>query len=179
PENILLYRHEKNLGKGMALQTGFRELLKSHSPDMIITIDSDLQHPPEYIPEFIHSFEKHGAHVVTGYRKRDLRIMPLSRIISNSLTSLIISLMTGQLIPDSQCGFRLIDATILPKMHFKEKRFHLESEFLIKSGWSGLTINSVKIPTIYHSEKSSINHLRDTLNFVWLVLRLLKERSGF
>ncbi|MBN2364578.1 MAG: glycosyltransferase, partial [Calditrichaeota bacterium] len=44
PENILLYRHDKNLGKGMALQTGFRELLKSHSPDVIITIDSDLQH---------------------------------------------------------------------------------------------------------------------------------------
>jgi len=114
--------------------------------------------------------------MIIGYRKRKPSIMPLSRIFSNTMTSLIISALTGQLVRDSQCGFRLIEKKFLRNLHFRENRFHLESELLILLGNRGVRFEFVEIPTIYNSEKSSINHFRDTVNFVHLILRMLKGR---
>ncbi len=176
PPFFQLIRHNRNLGKGMALKTGFTYLMENYSPQVIITMDADLQHPPEYIPEFVKAYQLGKGEVVIGYRRRNPLYMPLPRILSNTLTSLIISCLTGQLVRDSQCGFRLIASDVLSNLILEEKRFHLESEMLIKAGWNRFTIASIPIPTIYSTEKSSINHWRDSLNFVNLIFKILKDR---
>lgn len=174
--SIQLISHSQNLGKGEALKTGFRYFFSEHAIDLVLTLDADLQHPPEKIPEFLQQYRDRKGDMIIGYRKRKPAVMPLSRIFSNTFTSLIISAITGQLVRDSQCGFRLLERSILEDVILKEKRFHLESEMLIKLGLKGVRFSFVEIPTLYNSEKSSINHLPDTLNFIQLILRILKER---
>lgn len=176
PVPLQIIRHEKNCGKGEALKTGFRYFTENLPVQFILTIDADLQHPPEKIPEFIKKIRGTDKGLVIGYRVRKLSVMPFHRILSNYLTSLIISLFTGQLIKDSQCGFRLFESQILRHLHLEEQRFHLESEMLIKIAWQKMSIGFVKIPTIYQREKSAINHWRDTLNFVQLIVKLSGER---
>ncbi len=176
PVPLKIICHEKNCGKGEALKTGFRYFTENHPVRFILTIDADLQHPPEKILEFIKKIKSTGKGLIIGYRERKLSVMPFHRILSNYLTSLIISLLTGQLIRDSQCGFRLFESQILTYLHLEEQRFHLESEMLIKIAWQKIPIGFVKIPTIYRQEKSSINHWRDTLNFVQLIAKLSSER---
>lgn len=176
PVQMHIIRHEKNSGKGEALKTGFHYFIENLPVRFILTIDADLQHPPEKIPEFIEKIKGTGKSMVIGFRERKLSVMPFHRILSNYLTSLIISLLTGQLIRDSQCGFRMFESQILPHLHLEEQRFHLESEMLIKIAWQKIPIGFVKIPTIYRQEKSSINHWRDTLNFVQLIAKLVSER---
>ncbi len=46
-----------NLGKGSSLQKGF-EFASKNKYDFVITMDSDLQHPPEYISKFINLHKK-------------------------------------------------------------------------------------------------------------------------
>jgi len=176
PEPVILRRSEKNGGKGLALKTGFNYFTRSRPARYILTIDADLQHPPEKIPEFLKQIRPNSRQIVVGHRERRLRQMPFHRILSNFLTSLIISSLTGRLIKDSQCGFRLFDPAILTDLRLEENRFHLESELLIQAAWQKIHIGFVPIPTIYRQEKSSINNCRETLNFITMILRLVKRR---
>jgi hypothetical protein len=142
----------------------------------VIILDADLQHPPQKIPDFISLYRDNSLKLVLGHRARKPGIMPFHRILSNTLTSLIISAITGKFIRDSQCGYRLIDRSLIDAFPVKENGFHFESEFLLKCAWRRVPIGFVSIPTIYGKEKSSIKNIRDTVNFVVLILRLLKER---
>jgi glycosyltransferase involved in cell wall biosynthesis len=176
PPIFKLLRHQSNQGKGMALLTGFEYLEQKFTPEVFITLDADLQHPPEYIPNFVSAYARGKGKIIIGSRKRNPCIMPFHRILSNTLTSLTISLLTGQLVKDSQCGFRLISADVLTRLILREKRFHLESELLIKAGMNRIPMASIPIPTIYNTEKSSIKHWRDTLNFGSLIIKIVAER---
>ena len=176
PESVIIIRSEKNSGKGQALKTGFFYFTRTMPARYILTIDADLQHPPEKIPEFLKQIRQNSRQMVVGYRARRLRQMPFHRILSNYLTSLIISSLTGRLIKDSQCGFRLFDPAILTDLRLEENRFHLESELLIQAAWQKIHIGFVPIPTIYRQGKSSINNCRETLNFITMILRLVKRR---
>ncbi len=173
---VELLRHPENRGKGAALRSGFAHFSSSQPVDVIVTLDADLQHPPEFIPRFLAIYRRRRAPLVLGYRRRILGVMPFHRILSNMLTSLIISLLTGRLVRDSQCGYRLIDRRLLAEIPLHETGFHLESELVIRTGWRKHPIAHVPIPTIYSNQKSSIKNIPDTLNFVGLVFLLMKER---
>ncbi len=162
---VRVIRHKKNLGKGAALRSGFGER-SGHR--YILTIDGDGQHQPE---ESLLFYTKIGKYdLVIGYRF-DRRGMPWDRILSNRLTSLILSLLTNQQIFDSQCGFRLIRSDALNGVRLRTNRFETESELIIKLAQKGKRIGWVPITTIYRREKSKINHLLDTLRFILLILR--------
>lgn len=171
-----LIAHPENRGKGAALKSGFDYFLKKNPVDLVITLDADWQHPPEKIMALFQAFKQKEFDVVVGSRRRHPAEMPFHRLLSNYLTSLIISLLTGQPVRDSQCGFRLIDSRVLKSLRLRENRFHLESEFLIRAGSLGFKMGFVPIPTIYSNEKSSINHIADTVNFVSLIIQILWER---
>lgn len=168
-------RHSQNKGKGAALKTGFGYFLtRDHDP--VITMDGDLQHPPEFIPEFLQKYETGEFKVIIGGRKRTPKVMPLHRIISNTLTSLIISALIRRWVPDSQCGYRLYSREVIETIQPQESRFHLESEMLIKCGWKHFKIGWITLPTIYNQAPSAISNFSDTMNFIILIFRLVKER---
>lgn len=168
-------RHSQNQGKGAALKSGFAHFLKQQV-NPILTMDSDLQHPPEFIPEFLEQYDTGEIDVIVGSRKKNPKVMPIHRIISNTLTSFIISILIGQSVTDSQCGFRLYSRDVIENVHLSETRFHLESEMLIKCGWKNYRIGYIPIPTIYNQAPSAIRNVSDTLNFITLIFKLLKER---
>jgi len=62
--NIFYISFSRNFGKDNALIAGF----KCASGDAVITIDADLQHPPNLIPEFINWWHQ-GFDIVYAYRK--------------------------------------------------------------------------------------------------------------
>lgn len=169
-------KHPQNLGKGRALKSGFAYFLAQESINGVVTIDGDLQHPPELLPQFFSAFEKNAADLVIGVRRRDRREMPFHRILSNMTTSAIISLMIGHKVSDSQCGFRLYGRKALQEINLSENRFHLESEFVIRAGWRKMKFCEIPVPTIYNGAPSAIRNLPDTLNFIGLILRLLGKR---
>ena len=96
--------HRKNLGKNMALNSGFNFFLKNNY-GAIITIDGDGQHLPEEIPLFIRKLEQ-GYDVVVGKRDFRKREVPLPRKLGNMLDSWILSNIIKEDIYDAQCGFR-------------------------------------------------------------------------
>ena len=165
-----------NQGKGYALRQGLNWYVEKNFTGNIICLDADLQHPPEVIPDFINKTRQSGLPVIIGDRDKTPGKMPLHRILSNRITSGIISLLTGQKIPDSQCGYRLVHTDVLNEIELYENGFQMESEFILKAARQGVRIGSVPIPVIYNQQGSHIGNFRDTVRFVGLILRYMRNK---
>lgn len=168
---------EENRGKGFALRMGFEDFLNSSESDYLLCIDADLQHPVPYIHKFLHFAEESASEFIIGKRERKFGVMPLLRIISNSTTSLVLSIICNQKIEDSQCGFRLIHRNALEKLSLFEDGFQLESEMIVEAAKKNIKIDFIQIPTIYNGHVSHINHLGDTIRFIRLVFSQLVGKS--
>lgn len=169
---VVVLKHERNKGKGEALKTGFKYALEKNY-DALLTIDADLQHDPSSIRDFLQKAKENFDGILIGTRDILLKKMPLARWLSNSLTSVILSILSGQTIRDSQSGYRLISTQVLKKVKLKAKKYDLESEILVKAGRKGFKIDAIPIKTIYPGGKSFINPFVDTARFITLMWRSL------
>lgn len=161
-------RHRQNAGKGAALITGF-DYAHAQGYRSVLTIDADLQHPPEAIPGFFAGDD--GNTLIIGTRRIKLAVMPFSRCLTNYLTSLIISIFSSQRVRDSQSGYRLIPVKLLDALPLRTIGYDMESEMLFKAGALGVQMGEVPIPTIYEDSVSYINPLKDTGRFVRQIWR--------
>jgi glycosyltransferase involved in cell wall biosynthesis len=164
-------RHERNLGKGAGLKTGFAAAA-ARSFDAAVTLDGDGQHDTSEIPLFLDAYAQGDCDIVLGNRMTDTRVMPLIRRVANRFTSWAISRMVRVPMQDTQCGFRLIGLDFWKAVHLDTCRFDLESEILIKACRSGARIREVRIRTIYFGTGASkISPLPDMLRFFHLLWR--------
>jgi glycosyltransferase involved in cell wall biosynthesis len=168
----VVLKHDKNKGKGEALKTGFRYALRKNYY-ALLTLDADLQHDPGSIRDFLKKANENFEGIIIGTREINLKKMPFARWLTNNLTSVILSILSGQTIRDSQSGYRLISTQVLKKVKLKAKKYDLESELLVKAGRMGFRIDAVPIKTIYHGGRSFINPFVDTGRFIKLMWRSL------
>jgi glycosyltransferase involved in cell wall biosynthesis len=163
--------HEINRGKGETIKTGLRHWLERQF-DFVIILDADGQHRPEEIDRFIASaLSADEAKMILGNRMNDASSMPLVRRIVNRWMSQRISRLCGQAIPDTQCGYRLLQRQLIPELLGGTARFDYETEMLIIASRRGFRIGSVPISTVYSDEVSSIHPVRDTIRFFKLMRR--------
>jgi glycosyltransferase involved in cell wall biosynthesis len=162
-----LLRHDIARGKGAALQTGWRRA-RELGFRWSLAMDGDGQHAPEDIPKFLRCGEETRADLVVGNRMHDTRQMPWLRRLTNRWMSEQLSALTGRELPDTQCGFRLMNLDTWAKFPTATAHFEIESEVLLAFSAVGARIEFVPIQVIYRSEQSKINPLRDTMRwFRW------------
>ena len=167
-------RNDKNLGKGVSLKKGVEYLLKKTNFEYLVTMDADGQHSPSDLDEFFQQASS-GAYFVVGNRMSNHLGMPGLRVITNRFMSWFISRISGQRIPDTQCGFRLIKREVLEKIRINTNNFEIESEILIKAARLGFSIKSIPVKSIYFkSLRSRINPFVDTIRFIKFILQLKK-----
>ena len=165
---VELITNSQNYGKGFSLKVGLLKAIDSNC-DSIITLDADLQHVPELIPEFVIALKKYD--VVVGNRLHSLKGMPLQRIVSNKLTSWLLSKKVGIKIKDSQCGYRAFRIDIVKEILPIETGFEAETEMLIKVASNNLTIGFVDIPTIYNDNESKMKPMAAIFGFLKVLLK--------
>ena len=163
--------HSQNRGKGEAIKTGLRHWLDRQFIHVII-LDSDGQHLPEEIDRFIAAAAQAGDHsFFLGNRMNNLTGMPFVRRAVNRYMSNRISRICRPEIPDTQCGFRMLDRELIPWLLDGGNRFDYETEMLIIASRKGYRIESVPITTVYSDEVSKIHPARDTIRFFKLMRR--------
>lgn len=170
-----IVRLDSRSGKAKALDYGFNYAMKNKY-DAVITIDSDFQHDHSYIKDFINTFENSDADYLIGRRHFSLFTMPTSRILSNSISSFILSRLSGTKLYDSQCGFRMIHKRYLD-LNIASDGFQYESEHIAKSVWMGAKVEHIRIPTIYNGALSSMKYVKDTFKFIKLFIHLAWNRK--
>ncbi len=171
-KNTVLLIHPENFGKGRALKTGFNWFVNKSKAEFLCCMDADLQHKPADIANFLKAIRMNAnAKVFIGNRHFSGNDMPVHRMLSNKLTSWIISILTGFKIRDSQCGYRFIHRDILEKIRLDENGFQLESEFFFQIAEKQIQPVFVNIITAYEGNGSHMHHVGDTLRFVKLITR--------
>ena len=173
--DIRILRHERNKGKGAALRTGFRHAL-NEGAELLFTLDSDGQHDPGDLLKLYDELNRQNFDIVIGSRMQNTKPMPFHRILSNVITSRLLSWKTGQCIEDSQSGLRLIRANVLRNITLKATKFELESELLIKADLQNFRIGTVGVHTIYQvngTESRSYVEAMDVIRFISLYLKSL------
>jgi glycosyltransferase involved in cell wall biosynthesis len=168
----------RNCGKGAALQAGWR-WAREHGFSWAMTLDGDGQHSPEDIPSFLRCAEQGAPALVVGNRMDAAVQMPWLRRVVNRWMSRQLSKVAGQSLPDSQCGFRLINLEAWSGLPITVSRFEIESEVLIAFAAAGHQIAFVPIRVLYKSEQSKIHPLWDTLRwFRWWRRARQQDRLG-
>jgi len=160
---IELITLDRNYGKGKALRVGLEAAILA-GYEIVVTLDADLQHEPKYIPKLIEGLQSFD--IVIGNRLKNLKRMPIQRKLSNKLTSLFLTVKTGQSILDSQCGYRAYKAEVLRKVKTNFSGFEAESEILVKAAKKGFKIGFVDVPTIYGNEKSKMRPVQAIVGFL-------------
>ena len=162
-ENVILLSFKQNSGKGFALKAGFEKSISLNST-YTVSLDADFQHPPEIIPKLISKLIEYD--IVVGNRLTNISSMPLQRIASNKITSLLLSLKTKIKLLDTQCGFRAFKTDLLKNILPSFNGFEAESEILVKAAQRNYKIGFIDIPTIYGNEQSKMKSFQAIHGFL-------------
>ncbi len=103
---VKVIEFNKNYGQHMALFAGFQGC----QGDIIITIDGDLQNPPEEIPKLVSKMEE-GYEVVATYRKN--RHDSLFRRFASNIVNKITSRLVGVKLKDYGCMLRAYSRPVI------------------------------------------------------------------
>jgi glycosyltransferase involved in cell wall biosynthesis len=166
----IVIRHDRNLGKGQALRTGFARILEGPYTHVVL-IDADLQHDPEEIPRLLAAAER-GATLVIGERELVRDAMPAMRFHANVIGSRVLSWFIGSSVADSQSGFRVIACDLLRRVALTGRGYEIETEMLIKLARAGARIERVTVSRLhYDGVRSNIRPFRDTFRTCMLAVR--------
>ena len=131
-EYIKVFYHDRNYGKGKAIQTGIRET----SGDIIIIQDADLEYSPKDYPTLIKPFKETDADVVYGSRFLGgagyVRLHYYLHFIANKILTHFCNIFTNLNMTDMETGFKVFKSEIIKSINLKENSFGIEPEITIK-----------------------------------------------
>lgn len=103
---IKAIKFSRNFGKEAAILAG----LKNAAGNIVITMDADLQHPPEIIPEMIQAWEQ-GAHIVSAVKKNRSQDSFITRFRAGIFNGILTRL--GGIDIRNSSDFKLLDREVV------------------------------------------------------------------
>jgi glycosyltransferase involved in cell wall biosynthesis len=127
PRNELrLFFHDRNRGKGAAVRTGLREV----RGDIVIIQDADLEYDPAEYQALIEPIVAGHADVVYGSRflGKPHRAMLFWHDVGNRFLTLVNNLLTNLNLTDVETCYKVFKAEYAPKIVLKSNRFGFDPE---------------------------------------------------
>ena len=166
--------HQKNLGKGRALKTGFAFILENtNEKDGVITADADGQHRVKDILNLLPLITPNSNKIALGERKFSGKV-PIKSTIGNSISRGIFTMTSGESLFDTQTGLRGFPIEMLPwLLSISGERFEYEMNMLLYAKEAGYGFSQVEIDTVYTKSNKS-THFRTFSDSVRVMLPFVK-----
>lgn len=164
-ERIRSLRQERNQGKGVALQCGMAYAQRLGFR-YAITMDSDGQHYPSDIPNFVDAIEQNPGTLLVGARNLNAEGMPGKNSFANQFSNFWFRLETGVRLEDTQSGFRAypLDKISLGS-HLLTGGYEFELEMLVFTAWRGIPVKNIPVRVYYPPEGERVSHFRPFRDF--------------
>lgn len=123
--------HEKNMGKGAALRTGF----DAATGDIVIIQDADLEYDPFEYPKLLAPILNGKADVVYGSRfvgSEPHRVLLFWHSMGNKLLTFLSNMFTNLNLTDMETCYKVFRKEVLLKLDLRENRFGIEPEITAK-----------------------------------------------
>lgn len=128
---IKVMRHDRNRGKGAALQTGFQ-----HASGQIVAIqDADLEYDPADLKRMVVPILEDKADVVIGSRFAAggaHRVLYFWHYLGNKFLTLLSNMFSDLNLTDMECCYKVFRREIIQKLNIRESRFGVEPEIVAK-----------------------------------------------
>ena len=140
---IKVFFHDKNMGKGGAVRTG----VSVAKGDIIIIQDADLEYDPKDYPRLLEPILEGKADVVYGSRflGGPHRVHYFWHYIGNMLITLVSNMATDLNLTDMETGYKVFKREVFQGIEIKSNRFGFEPEITAKVARKGCIIYEVPI----------------------------------
>jgi dolichol-phosphate mannosyltransferase len=178
---VTVITHDKNLGVGAAVRTGYKAALAENA-EIIIKLDGDGQMDPAFIPNFVRAIRSGKADYVKGnrfYSWEHVSSMPRIRLIGNGLLSFLNKCVSGYWsVMDPTNGFTAASGGVLKALplHKLESGYFFESDMLFRLSTVRAVVHDIPMKSIYQDERSSLSVFKVALSFPpKFLIRFLKR----
>ncbi len=168
-KHVRLQSHATNRGYGAALKSG---ILAARAPVIAIT-DADGTYPALPLPDLFRRLQATGADMVVGARTGSRVHIPLARRPAKALLAVLANYLTGTRIPDLNSGLRVFRRDVAVE------RFNIISDGFSFTTTITLALLARHRPVVFvpvdyrkRTGSSKIRPIRDTFNFLVLILRV-------
>ena len=151
-EDLSIFYHSVNQGKGAALRTGFQHV----TGDVVLVQDADLEYDPGEYPILLEPIKKGLADVVYGSRFKGSR---MSRVhlfwhqMANNFLTLVSNMFTNLNLTDMETCYKVFKAEVLEGIETKSNRFGFEPEITAKIArkrLNGKRVRIYEVPISYY-----------------------------
>lgn len=146
-DNVRLFFHDRNMGKGAALRTGFAHV----TGDVVIIQDADLEYDPADYPALLDPIQKGLADVVYGSRligAQPHRVLYFWHYMGNRCVTFLSNMFTNLNLSDMEVGYKVFRAEVLKDINIKSNRFGVEPELTAKIAKKRVRV--YEVPISYH-----------------------------
>jgi glycosyltransferase involved in cell wall biosynthesis len=146
-DNLRVFFHKENQGKGAALRTGFAQV----AGDVVVIQDADLEYDPVDYPALLDPIQRDLADVVYGSRligAQPHRVLFFWHYMGNRCVTFLSNIFTNLNLSDMEVGYKVFKAEVLKDIVIKCDRFGVEPELTAKIAKKRWRI--YEVPIQYH-----------------------------
>lgn len=143
-DNVKVFYHEVNRGKGAAVRTAFGQV----SGDIVIIQDADLEYDPVEYGKLIRPILQGKADVVYGSRfigGDEHRVLLFWHMLGNKFLTMLSNMFTNLNLTDMETCYKAFKREVVDKIRIEENRFGFEPEVTAKVAKLGVRIYEVGI----------------------------------
>lgn len=142
--DVKVYKHEKNLGKGAALRTGFKEA----TGNFVAVQDADLEYNPMELRKLLVPLIEGEADVVLGSRflsSGTHRVLYYWHSLGNRFLTMLSNMFSDLNLTDMETCYKVFKREIIQSISIEENRFGFEPEIVAKVAHMRLRIYEIGI----------------------------------
>lgn len=128
---VKIFYHNKNMGKGAALRTGFKYI----SGDVVVVQDADLEYDPNELRDMLKPIEEGMADAVYGSRLsggRPQRVYLFWHRLGNDFLTFLTNFLYNSTLTDMETCYKMFKKDVIENVTLRSNGFSIEPELTAK-----------------------------------------------